>query len=39
MDEKLRNIIRKGTASGTTLRSRIAYLLASDGNAYTYMDP
>lgn len=40
MDEKLRNIILKGTAKvELTLRSRIAYLLASDGNAYTYMDP
>lgn len=34
MDEKLRNIILKGTAKvELTLRSRIAYLLASDGNA------
>lgn len=40
MDEKLRNIILKGTAKvELTLRSRFAYLLASDGNAYTYMDP
>lgn len=40
MDEKLRNIILKGIAKvELTLRSRIAYLLASDGNAYTYMDP
>ena len=40
MDEELRNIILKGTAKvELTLRSRFAYLLASDGNAYTYMDP
>ena len=37
---QLRNIILKGTAKvELTLRSRFAYLLASDGNAYTYMDP
>ena len=40
MDEELRNIILRGTAKvELTLRSRFAYLLASDGNAYTYMDP
>ncbi|WP_137655583.1 Abi family protein [Bifidobacterium moukalabense] len=40
MDEELRNIILKGTAKvELALRSRFAYLLASDGGAYTYMDP
>ncbi|MBX4250640.1 Abi family protein [Bifidobacterium longum subsp. infantis] len=36
MDEELRNIILKGTAKvELALRSRFAYLLALDGNAYT----
>ncbi len=40
MDEELRNIILKGTAKvELALRSRFAYLLASNGDAYTYMDP
>ena len=40
MDEVLRNIILRGTAKvELAIRSRFAYLLASNGGAYTYMDP
>lgn len=39
LDEQLRSIVLKGTARvELTLRSRFAYYLAQDGNAYNYLD-